>query len=92
MKAHDVKIQGRPCRMCGAPYPELHHLVHRGRMSKKSDRDNEHNCIPLCHMCHQNHHTAVKKIPRVLLTESELRFMYDNIHPGWVDRWYPEGQ
>jgi len=26
---------------------------------------------------------------RYFLTDEEMQFLRDNIHPGWIDKWYP---
>lgn len=94
MKSYDLKIQGHPCRMCGSGRVELHHLLPRSKFGKRTrDRMNDpSNCIPLCHTCHQGHHTtAHRRVPRVLLTTEELQFLEQHIHPAWIDRWYPDG-
>lgn len=91
MSAYEEKIQDQPCRKCGAWRVELHHLLPRSKFSKRdkvlqNDRDNS---IPLCHQCHQDHHTTIKRVPRDLLTQEELAFIGLHIHPSWIDRWYP---
>lgn len=92
MSAYVDKIEGRPCRKCGSGRVELHHLLPRSKFSKrrKDLQDAPENSIPLCHRCHQDHHTTTKRVPRDLLTEEELAFLRQNIHPSWIDKWYPE--
>lgn len=91
MSSYEEKIQDQPCRKCGLYRVELHHLLPRSKFSKRNKKlqDHQDNCIPLCHQCHQDHHTTTKRVPRDLLKEEELAFINDNIHPSWVDKWYP---
>lgn len=91
MSSYDDKVLGQLCRMCGSGRVELHHLLPRSKFGKrrKHVRDHPDNCIPLCHACHQDHHTTTKRVPRVMLTADELMFLEQHIHPGWVDLWYP---
>jgi hypothetical protein len=93
MQPYELKIQGYLCRMCGSGRVELHHLLPRAKFGgrQKALQNSPSNCIPLCHVCHQNHHTTTKRVPRVLLTSDELAFLQEHIHPGWIDLWYPEG-
>lgn len=92
MTVYEEKIQGQPCRMCGAPRPEWHHLLPRSKFSKRNKKLQEHkdNAIPLCHHCHQGHHTTHHlRVRRGVLKKEEIAFMEANIHPGWIDKWYP---
>ena len=89
--SYEEKIQGRACRMCGSGRVELHHLLPRSKFSRRTKHIQDHpdNCIPLCHKCHQDHHTTTKRVPRVLLSETEVFFLEAHIHPSWIDKWYP---
>ena len=91
MPAYENKVQGWPCRMCGSGRVELHHLLPRSKFGRRQKAEQNHpdNCIPLCHHCHQDHHTTTKRVPRVMLTADELLFMEERIHSGWIDLWYP---
>lgn len=94
MKAYEEKIQGCSCRKCGSWNVELHHLLPRSKFTrrKKQLQDHPDNCIPLCHKCHQDHHTTTKRVMRYFLADEEMQFLRDNIHPGWIDKWYPTAQ
>lgn len=92
VSVYEEKIAGHGCRKCGTWSVELHHLLPRSKFSKRNKvlQDDRDNSIPLCHRCHQDHHTTTNRVPRELLTEAELAFLHEHIHPGWVDKWYPE--
>lgn len=91
--ARQAKVAGLPCRQCGAMFEiEGHHIVPRSKFGArdKSVHD-ENNLIPLCHLCHQNHHTtADKRIPRHLLAFDELTFAIAKGGQRWFNMWYPE--
>lgn len=94
-QAYKDKIEAKCCRVCRQWPVELHHLIPRSKFSKKNKKlqDSPENCIPLCHTCHQNHHTTGhKRVKRNLLTEEELSFMRGYIHDGWIDKWYPDDE
>lgn len=38
------KMKGAPCRLCGKPYQNLHHLIGRAQLGP----DEEWNLVPLC--------------------------------------------
>ena len=90
--AYEDKIYGRSCRKCGSWSVELHHLLPRSKFSRRRKhlQDDPDNCIPLCHQCHQDHHTTTKRVPRSMLLEEEVDFLRRHIHSGWIDLWYPE--
>ncbi len=92
MTAYEDKIEGMSCRKCSRWGVELHHLLPRSKFSKRNKvlQDDKDNSIPLCHQCHQDHHTTTKRVPRELLFQEELEFLNKHIHPGWIDKWYPE--
>ena len=47
------------------------------------------NLMPLCHVCHQNHHTtAHKRVPLEALTEPERVFLWEHASIGWHEKWY----
>lgn len=94
VSAYEEKIRDMPCRKCGNWSVELHHLLPRSKFSKRRKhlQEDKANSIPLCHQCHQDHHTTIKRVPRELLLQDELEFLHKHIHPGWVDKWYPEGE
>jgi 5-methylcytosine-specific restriction endonuclease McrA len=84
------KITGKPCRVCGDPDVEYHHIVPRSAMPGSPDVAHVANAMPLCHMHHQAHHTTVAgRIPRRLLTPDEVEFVRTRMGVGWLDRWYP---
>jgi hypothetical protein len=89
--AYETKIVEQVCRKCGDWRVELHHLLPRSKFSRRRKhlQDDPDNSIPLCHRCHQDHHTTTKRVPRKLLTSEELAFLELHIHPSWIDRWYP---
>lgn len=43
------RIRGQRCYRCGHANPELHHIVHRGRLGTRHDPENH---LPLCRGCH----------------------------------------
>jgi len=89
--AYEEKIEGRTCRKCRRWGVELHHLLPRSKFTRrrKHHQDDPANAMPLCHKCHQDHHTTTKRVPRELLSQDELEFLNQHIHPGWIDLWYP---
>ena len=63
-----------PCRICGHPVIELHHLIRRSR----GGDDVADNLVPLCLLCHGELHrddgsTARRLMAR--LTDHERRYM-----------------
>lgn len=87
-RAH--KITGKPCRVCGAGSVEYHHIVPRSHITSP-DVAHHANAMPLCHACHQDHHTTPRRVPRRHLTPDELEFVLSRMGAGWLDRWYPCG-
>lgn len=86
------KITDKCCRVCGFHRDiEAHHLVHRAKIGSKHPAiHNANNLIPLCHGCHQHHHTTVHgRVPRRFLTDAEILFIETFASPAWLDRWYP---
>lgn len=88
---YEAKIDGQPCRVCGSGgRMEAHHLVHRGRWSKGVEGlHSADNLIPLCHPCHQDHHTTTHRVPLGALTDSEAAFVLEHAGEGWASKWYP---
>ncbi len=87
-----AKGSGHPCRRCGSTYGvQCHHIVHRARLGTSHPKlHHPDNGMPLCHDCHQDHHTTVEgRIPRRLLLPGERAFLLTHA-PGWADTWYPE--
>lgn len=88
-------VREKGCARCGASGPsEAHHLVPKSKWSKNEKRMDVHNVkanlIPLCHACHQDHHTtAHKRIPRLVLSEAQIAFVIGKQGESWMDRWYP---
>lgn len=90
--ARTEKIDYEPCRQCGSKHGiEHHHIVHRAKIGSSHPKvHHPDNAMPLCHACHQAHHTTVEgRIPRRLLSPAELEFAVKHASIGWVDRWYP---
>jgi 5-methylcytosine-specific restriction endonuclease McrA len=84
------KITGKPCRACGRDGVEYHHIVPRAQMRRNPLLSHANNAMPLCHGCHQAHHTTAKgRIPRALLQPEEVEFVTSVMGTGWLDRWYP---
>lgn len=86
-------IQQQPCRVCGRRPVEYHHIVPRSAFSKHArDVHDPANAMPLCHLCHQHHHTrgSNARVPRHLLTPAELAFILTHQSEHWLDLWYPE--
>lgn len=87
-----AKGSQHPCRRCGSTYNvQCHHIVHRARLgTTHPELHHIDNGMPLCHDCHQAHHTTVEgRIPRSLLTTAERAFLLEHA-AGWADSWYPE--
>lgn len=91
-------VRKKGCARCGTPGPsEAHHLIPKSKWTKTQKRNDEHNTphnlIPLCHTCHQNHHTtAHKRIPRHLLTTQQQAHIETKQSPNWLNHWYPKNQ
>ena len=85
------QLRGESCRVCSARPVEIHHVVPRARFGRRDPSVNDPaNLVPICHRCHQNHHTtADHRIPRSALTDTEVAFAVDHAGPAWVTLWYP---
>ena len=78
------------CRGCGAWPIEMHHIVHRSKLpTLDKDRDCDDNLMPLCHDCHQGHHTRTQPVPRDWLSPAEWAFASSRVSEAWLDIWYP---
>lgn len=90
----EAKIHGKPCRypMCPS-LPQAHHLVPRDDFRTGDPTVNDpRNLAPICHAHHQDHHTlgTAARIPRSLLEEDELEFIFMHSSEHWIDQWYPD--
>lgn len=88
-------IRTLPCHNCGTPGPsEAHHLIPKSKWTKTQKRNDEHNThnnlIPLCHTCHQNHHTTTKRIPQHKLAPSQRIHILRHTNQNWLNLWYPQ--
>lgn len=86
------KVQGRQCRKCRSRYAvQGHHLIPRGRMRKSPAVDNAANIIPLCHACHQDHHTLGRsgRVSWSVLKPVEQAFVLEHESEHWASLWYP---
>lgn len=86
-------VQSQPCRVCGQRPVEYHHIVPRSSFGKHAkDVHDAANAMPLCHLCHQNHHTrgSEGRVPRDLLTPSEIAFILKHKTHNWFSQWYPD--
>lgn len=83
----------QPCRLCLTPHrSEAHHIVPRSKFHREgSDVINHpHNLLPLCHACHQGHHTTTHgRIPRHLLSDDQIAFALEHTSENWLGMWYP---
>jgi len=88
------KTHGHNCRVCHSnDRIEAHHLVPRGNFGKRDEAiHSPHNIIPLCHVCHQDHHTTTRRVPRQVLTAAEEEFVLMRVTLGWLKLWYPLGE
>lgn len=76
------------CRICDAPYTELHHLVSK---SLRGD-DIAANLVPLCHACHvgvELHSPTLCSLLRNKLRPEELRYILDTKGADYLERRYP---
>lgn len=90
----EAKIHGKPCRYPNCwSLPQAHHLVPRDDFRTGDPTVNdERNLAPICHTHHQDHHTlgTSGRIPRSLLQEDELEFIFEHSSESWMDAWYPD--
>ncbi len=89
-------VTSKPCRVCGNHRTEAHHIVPRASfrrsiLSSGLDVHDPSNLMPLCHQCHQNHHTKGRdgRVPRRCLEDHEVAFVLAVKSPAWLDAWYP---
>jgi len=89
--ARQTKIWGKACRLCGTyAQIEAHHIVPRSRFGMRdASQHTIDNLMPLCHTCHQNHHTTTNRVPRSELWPDEVAFIAQRMTPHWIDHWYP---
>ncbi len=88
-----VLAKAGPCRGCGQPGEEFHHLVNR---SQRGD-DVEGNLIPLCKLCHHSitdHLAGWEEIAHEIrhsLTTHERAYIVAKKSKAWLERAYPAG-
>lgn len=94
--ARKQKIHNQTCRVCyhhkicNTFRLEAHHMIHKSYLGSNHPLiHHPDNIIPICHSCHQNHHTTSKKIPRIVLTPQEVLFLTRNTRESWRNKWYP---
>ena len=91
--ARTAKIDGHPCRVCGSGWDvEYHHIVPRSKFPKGVDGvTSPANAMPLCHQCHQDHHTRGRdgRVPRTCLLPEETAFVLATKGEAWLHAWYP---
>lgn len=91
--AKRLKVHGHNCRICHSREQiEAHHLVPRASFGQRDESlHNPNNIIPLCHQCHQDHHTTTLRVPRSVLTDAEEEFLLMRVTLSWLSLWYPLG-
>lgn len=93
--ARKRKVADKTCRVCGGDYYiEAHHVAHKSKIGGKHPLvHHPDNVIPLCHGCHQNHHTtAHRRVPRSALTAAEIAFVIEHASESWLELWYPTNE
>jgi hypothetical protein len=86
------KLIGRPCRLCGDPATNLHHIVPR---SQGGD-DVAANLVEICGSGTTGHHglveardPATRSALRALLTAEEVAYVRERKGDAWLDDNYP---
>jgi 5-methylcytosine-specific restriction endonuclease McrA len=89
--ARAEKVDGKHCRICLTGYAiEAHHIVPRSKFGKRNPHvHHADNLMPLCHDCHQRHHTTPRRVPRSRLTLAEVVFLERHAGIVWSGKWYP---
>src|SRR5215468_11139018 len=88
-----VLAKAGPCRACGAPGQEFHHIVPRSQ----SGSDVQANVIPLCSSCHRIYTDrgagweGVAAAIRCSLTPVEEAYARAIKSRAWLDRFLPHG-
>lgn len=86
-----IHLHNQPCANCQSQPIEIHHLIPRSNFHPSNPTTHHpDNLLPLCHPCHQNHHTtAHRRIPRHILTQQHINFILQHKPQTWLDKWYP---
>lgn len=92
-RATYAAIRTNPCRICASQNVEVHHIVPRSQWSRAEkeagEHNHPHNLMALCTVCHTDHHTTIRRVPRERLLAVEVEFAQSRMGAAWVDRWYP---